>query len=236
MLTVFGGVCGSQCYAQQSSEGCPIPAGHAKSYFERATRAPEMSATGNYKVEPRSGDPQLDFAFAQALGTIARTFDVLPGFAYYDDYDQPNAKATSEAMLDRSDGTVLFGLRLLRELLKRPEREASVIAFAAHEFGHIACYKRGQIEPLVRARGTFGGEQYADYMCGFFAGRRRLENPNYPSVAFAVTFGDYAGGSTHGDRRQRTSAIQQGFIDAHQRGLSFEQAASAGFTYAMSSH
>src|SRR5690606_11402907 len=135
----------------------------------------------------------------------------------------------------RGDGTVLFGLRFLEMLLNRAEhREAGVVAFAAHEFGHIVSFKNGAIGPLTKSRGVFGGEQYADYMSGYFAGQRKLQNPNYPAVAFAVTIGDYAGGP-HGDRRQRGSAIQQGFVDAYERRLPFGDAAQAAYSYAISS-
>jgi hypothetical protein len=235
LLTVIGGTCGGLCHAQSVSEGCGIPPDQTDDFFARATRAPEMSATGGYRLEPRSGDSALDYAFAQALGAMSATFGVVPGFTYYDDHDGPNAKATSEVMLDHSDGTVLFGLRFLRMLLDRPEhREAGVVAFAAHEFGHIVSYRHGLIQPLIQSRGTFGGEQYADYMSGYFAGRRRLENPSYPAVAFAVTIGDYAGGP-HGDRRLRAGAIQEGFVDAHERRLPMSEAIQAGYRFAMSS-
>tara|TARA_B100001179_G_scaffold168971_1_gene124705 strand:+ start:2482 stop:3234 length:753 start_codon:yes stop_codon:yes gene_type:complete len=235
LLTVIGGTCAVPCAAQWTSEGCGIPQNETQGYFARATRAPQMAANGGFVIEPRSGDSALDYAFAQALGHMVSTFGVKPGFTYYDDYDGPNAKATSNAMLEYSDGTVLFGLRFLRMLLENPNhREAGIVAFAAHEFGHIVSFKNGMIGPLSRARGVFGGEQYADYMSGYFAGRRKRISPSYPATAFAGTIGDYAGGP-HGDRRLRSGAIERGFLDAYQRELSMSQAEQAAYSYAMSS-
>lgn len=231
---MIGGTCGvSPCLAEGIPVGCGIPIGQTENYLRRATRAPQMSTTGEFVIEPRSGDSWLDYAFAQALGNMARTFEVLPGFTYYNDSDGPNAKATPRAMLERSDGTVLFGLRFLRMLLDNPVHgEAGVLAFAAHEFGHIVSFKNGMIGPLTDRLGTFGGEQFADYMSGYFAGKRKRLNADYRAVAFATTIGDYAGGP-HGDRVARTGAIQAGFVDAYQHDLPIGDATQAAYRYIM---
>ena len=46
----------------------------------------------------------------------------------------------------RSDGTVLFGVRLLRKLMNdfaNDNPDAAVAAVCAHEFGHIVQYQEG---------------------------------------------------------------------------------------------
>lgn len=186
-------------------------------------------------MEPRSGNAALDRALARSLANISRTFDVLPGFSYYDDSGNANALATSEVLLGNTDGTVLFGLAMLRDMLARPRHgDASIVAICAHEFGHILSYKNGMIHELnPPGNGPFRGEQFADYMAGYFAGTRKLVSPSYPAVAFAVTQRDFGGGD-HGTGDQRGNAVQRGFVDAFQRKLTIDQAAQEAFAYSMS--
>jgi len=165
-------------------------------------------------------------------------FDVLPGFAYYNDAGQPNARATSQPLLDRTDGTVLFGLSLLSSLLARPQHgDASVVAVCAHEFGHIVSYKNGLISRLApNPMQPFRAEQYADYIAGFFAGKRKRERPSFPAVAFATTqrsFGGPVRGS-HGTGVERGQAVEQGFLDAYTKNLTPAEGMRAGFDFAMS--
>jgi hypothetical protein len=104
---------------------------------------------------PRSGDKDFDYALAQTLAKISTAFDVLPGFAYYDDYDGKNAYATPTARLSRADGTVLFGQGMLTELRASPDHpEIAVTAVCAHEFGHILQYKNNLMDQLISSRDT----------------------------------------------------------------------------------
>ena len=95
-----------------------------------------------------SGD-EFDYALAQTLSRISDAFRVLPGFAYYNDFDGPNAHATSVVRMARADGTVLdgtvlFGQRLLKKLLVLPEHpDVSITAVCVHEIGHILQYNSG---------------------------------------------------------------------------------------------
>ena len=179
--------------------------------------------SGAEQIEPRSGNSNLDRALAQSLGMLSRTFDVLPGFAYYHDDDSPNARAMTDALLNRTDGTVIFGLNMLRLLLQRPQNpDACVVAVCAHEYGHIISYKNGMINQLDPTRSQpFRAEQFADYIAGFFAGTRKRQRPSFPAVAFATTqrsFGGMTRGS-HGTGAERGEAVQRGFLDAFQRRL-----------------
>ena len=170
---------------------------------------------------------------AQALGKLSRLFGVLPGFCYYDDGTQGNALATGEQLLDRSDGTVMFGLSFLRELLSRPQHgDASIVAVCAHEYGHIVSYKYGQYEQL-RTGGTFRVEQFADYFAGYYAGNRKLERPDFPAVVFATTQRSFGGGGDHGTGEQRGEAVQAGFLAAYQQRLTPAQARDAGLAFCM---
>ncbi len=234
------GACTCSCFAQSAGEelGCAVPPERAPSYFARISAPAETYRSGQERIEERSGVPGLDRALAQSLGMISRMFDVLPGFAYYDDRAAPNAKATSAHTLDRADGTVLFGHSFLRRLLDRPEhRDASVVAMCAHEFGHIIAYNRGLVDELAPDRTQpYRAEQFADFIAGYFAGRRKLERPDYPAVAFATTMRDYGepNRGTHGTPDERGRAVERGFLAAYQRQLDVDEAVRNGFQFAMS--
>src|SRR5690348_5559084 len=57
---------------------------------------------------PKSGDRDFDRALAETLLRISDCLNVTPSFAYYDDYDSPNAFALREKRVAGTDGTVLF--------------------------------------------------------------------------------------------------------------------------------
>ncbi|RXT57166.1 hypothetical protein B6S44_01615 [Bosea sp. Tri-44] len=188
-------------------------------------------------IEARSGNPELDRALAQTLGRLSQLFDVLPAFAYYQDGSQPNALATPEPRLQRADGTVLFGLNMLQQLLTRPEHpDASVVAVCAHEFGHIVSYKTGLIDRLMQDNNPFRAEQFADYMAGYYAGFKKLERNDFPAVAFATTQRSFGGVTrgTHGTSEERGSAVIEGFKSIYERKLSAPDAIDAAFQFSMS--
>ena len=126
--------------------------------------------TGNEPVIPNSGNPAFDFALAQTLSRISSQFSVLPGFGYYDDYDGLNAFASPAVRMQKADGTVLFGKRLLARLLQNPESpDATVAAVCAHEFGHILQNKRGLMSGLRAGQPTVKRvELHADFLAGYF--------------------------------------------------------------------
>jgi hypothetical protein len=223
----------SSCYGSVAG-GCTLLAAEAPNYFGKAGYANAYS-NGEEQIEQRSGNPQLDRALAHSLAMIARTFDVLPAFAYYDDGGSPNAHATPAVLLERTDGTVLFGLQLLQMVLAQQGRpDASIVTICAHEFGHIVSYKNHQIDRLAPDPGQpFRAEQYADYMAGFFAGVRKLNEPDFPAVVFATTVRSFGGGD-HGTPVQRGEAAQQGFLAAYSRKMKPAEGIQAAFEYAMS--
>jgi hypothetical protein len=246
--TVMGGLLsfiwtcagGCSCLANVNSSrelGCYVPAEEAPEFFSRTTTA-QVFQFGTEDIEPRSGNPALDRALAQTLGRLARSFDVLPAFAYYRDGNRPNALATPERLLQRADGTVLFGLSMLQMLLARPEHpDASIVAVCAHEFGHIISYKAGFIDRLAPdRRNPFRAEQYADYIAGFFAGLRTLERPDFPAVVFATTQRSFGGTirGTHGTGEERASAVVEGYKAAYERRASPAEGIQRAFEFAMS--
>jgi hypothetical protein len=183
----------------------------------------------------KSGVEGLEGALVRTLDMLSSMFGILPGFAYFHEKDEANAKATSVDLLkDRPDGTVLLGLKLLHNLLALPERDAGVIAVCAHEFAHIVSYSNGYISQLTPTAGSspFRAEQFADYMAGYFAGRRKFEQPDFPAAVFATTTSMY-GGTTHGNAQQRGNAVQEGFLCAFLRKLEPQAAIRRALQFAM---
>lgn len=239
LTVLFGSTlcCAAHANVGQNSEfGCSLQDHEADDYFLRTNTA-ERYAVGNEDIEPRSGDPLLDRALVQSLAMMTRTFNVVPGFGFYDDYDGANAKATSRQLLGQTDGTVLFGFRMLEDMLTIPVHpDAAIVAVCAHEFGHILSYKTRQIERLSPDRSpnsTFRGEQYADYMAGYFAGVRKRNRHDFPAVVFANTQRAFGGGS-HGSGIQRGDAVVEGFKASYQRDLGISSAIDESFAFSMS--
>lgn len=219
------------------AHGCILHTAYASPFIE-TSRGEQLFSTGTESVIGSSGDRDFDFALAQTLARISDLFDVLPGFGFYDDYDAKNAYATRAVRAGRGHGTVLFGQRLLKELLGGQESpDAAVAAVCAHEFGHILQYRKnldrivGSGQPTVKRV-----ELQADYFAGFFAGTRKLQTPEFPAAVFAVT--QFNLGDTrinheqhHGTPEERGAAIAQGFNAAFRDRIGMAEAIEASVKY-----
>jgi hypothetical protein len=230
---------GLTCLADERPRalGCCLTGTQATRIFARASGG-ISNAKEATTVIPHSDDPDLDFALAQGLARISDTFDVLPGFGFYDDSDQHNAFAIDRVLAGRSDGTVLFGLNLLGELKAlRDGPDLAIMAVCAHEFGHIVSYKTDIYKTLCPDPDhPFRSEQFADFMSGYFAGTRRAVNPAYQAVTFATTLYGYGGQfrGSHGTFDERGQAVQSGYDAAYKDKLKLSAAISKGFQFAMS--
>ncbi|WP_224703765.1 neutral zinc metallopeptidase [Devosia aquimaris] len=242
LTLIFGGVaCSCGAAHAQGSEyaGCaPSPSLEA-SLFDNVLGPTISAATGNEPVISSSGNANLDIAFGRTQAMLASAFKIDPGFAYYDDGGSKNAYATTAPRLGKPDGSVLFGLNFLRELLQMPEApDAAVAAVCAHEYGHILQYKLGlqalnQGQPTVKRT-----ELQADAFAGYFAGLRKLERPSFPAAVFART--KFLGGDNmidhpnhHGTPEERGQAVVFGFQLAFQEKLSLEAAIEATTNYVL---
>jgi hypothetical protein len=188
----------------------------------------------------KSGDENFDFALAQSLAMISEAFDVLPGFAFYDDSGGRNAYATPLTRLTGVDGTVLFGKGLLKKLMASHEYpEVAVAGVCSHEYGHIVQYKNG-----LMGRVNIGGthkrmELQADYFAGYFAGIRKLKKSTYPAAVVAMTqhdFGDTDFGNQdhHGTPDERGDAVARGFTAAFNQRRSLREAIEDSTSYVLS--
>lgn len=220
-------VCGCG-WAQSTPAGCEVADPRSLADGNMSTFA---FAADN--VVRKSGIAHLDDDLAFALKTIRTTFSVNPGFVFYNDGQIANATVSKEAMVEGSKGTVLFGLKLLKDLLGKPDGDAAVVAVCAHEFAHILAYDLGLHDQLApNLSRPLRGEQHADYLAGFFAGQRKLIHSDYPAIVFLQTLRSMAGGN-HGTEDQRAEAVWMGFQAAHDQKLSFEDGIQKGFEWAM---
>ncbi|WP_244633373.1 metalloprotease [Methylobacterium radiotolerans] len=185
-----------------------------------------------------SGNRDLDQALAQTLSRICDTFDVLPGFAFFNEDQGPNAFASPSKRLKKADGSVVFGQQLLSKLLSAPEHPAAgIAAVCAHEFGHILQYKLNLTPRLIGAdRRVKRLELHADYLAGYFSGRRKIDKPDFPAAVFANT--QFAAGDNmlnnpqhHGTPEERGQAVVAGFKAAFNERKNLSDAISSGIQY-----
>ena len=232
---------GCQCaFAQESQRGCYVsdPTLRAKLGNETSGWAFNLDRD---PVFGGSGDKDFDQALAHTLSRLSDLFAVLPGFAFFNEDQGPNAFASPSQRLRRSDGSVVFGQQLLRKLMSASEHPAArVAAVCAHEFGHIVQYKRGIDRILVGADQRVKRlELHADYLAGYFAGTRRLARSDFPAAVFAdaqFNAGDnmVSNPNHHGTAQERGAAVSAGYIAAFRDKKTFDDAISAGIDYVRS--
>lgn len=201
---------------------------------------PRLYITGNEPVALKSGDKYFDYALAQTLAKISTVFEVLPGFAYYDDTESKNAYATGDVKLKNADGTVLFGQILLGDILGGKDNpDVAVAAICAHEFGHILQFKHGLEKVVGKDQPTIKRiELQADFFAGYFAGIRKKEKPSYPAAVFAMTqflLGDQNLGSQghHGTPDERGKAVSEGFRSAYHLDMPIAECIAASTKFVM---
>lgn len=229
--------CRARAEAQELARGCVLDEVGARNLL-RTSAGAQLFATGNEPLVKSSGDRGFDYALAQTLSRISDKLGVLPGFAFYDDGAQRNAYASPYVRLVNSDGTVLFGLNFLRGIMGAPEHpDVRVTGVCAHEFGHIVQYKRRLDRVLMQGQPTVKRlELHADFLSGYYAGRRKLERPDYPSAEFALmasNIGDAAFNDPnhHGTADERSGAVVEGFKTAHDQHKSVDEAIQIGVAY-----
>jgi len=229
--------CPAHAAGTSAAFGCMLADDEADKILA-ASSEHQTFTTGNEPIVASSGDREFDYALAQTLSRITDTFQVLPGFAYYDDFDGPNAYATKKVRMARADGTVLFGRRFLRTILAKPEHpDAVVTAICAHEFGHILQLKLN-LERTLRADQTTAKrvELHADYLAGYYAGTQKLRKPDYPAAVFATesySHGDFefTRRNHHGRPEERAAAVIRGFEVAYRERRNLSDAVRIGMNF-----
>jgi hypothetical protein len=194
----------------------------------------------NIEKDPTSSgpdDPDFKRALSYALKNMSNLFGVEPGFAFFDDDTSNNAFASRSKRLGRQDGSVVFGQKMFDSLMTQPTNpDVGVAVVCAHEFGHIVQFKRGLYWQLVVEGRVKRLELHADFLAGYFAGRRRLEHKDYPAVVFAETMdrlGDtqFNNPQHHGTSDERGQAVVAGYECAFKDQEDFSTAVRTGVTY-----
>lgn len=231
-----GGACLSLAEGIRS-HGCQITEEEFETLsFDRGNL--QRYENGDETIFVHSNNHEFDFALAKMLSNISDAFGVLPAFIYYDDSAGKNAYANGTKRMNRTDGTVAFGLGLLADKLARRPDGSHVAAVCAHEFGHIVQYKHSinltENAPTVKLQ-----ELHADFLAGYFAAIHKESHPNYPAAEFALSQSD--GGdpytwepSHHGTQEERGNAVVAGFNARKNSRLDLDAAIDRGISYVKS--
>lgn len=224
-------IAASQAWAQRPALGgcalCPC-AGHA--FGGNATNLPP-------KITASSGNAETDRFLGRALARLASTFQVSPGFAFFDDGNSPNAYASSATLVGNGPGTVLMGMRLFGQLMARRDSGITVIGVCAHEFAHIHQMSNGYRGRLASLHATVKPvELHADFLCGYYMARRKAEHPGLDLRALALELykrGDtqFANRQHHGTPEERLGALSAGYRFGKEGNGNIAQAADAGVQF-----
>ncbi|HRX59773.1 MAG TPA: metalloprotease [Candidatus Competibacter sp.] len=234
-------VCGvSEGFSFDGVRGCCLEDGDLHEIIsEGDTESLSLSAP----MIPASGDRKFDEALGRQLVKLAGLFDVYPGFGYMREVGEKNANASRESSVPGTRGTVLFGLKLLRETMGMGDGgDIAVLGVCAHEFAHILQFFSpvnyyGMLlagQPTVKRV-----ELHADYMSGYFIGHLKRERPKIPLQKLGKLFyslGDTASNHPehHGTPEERVRAIETGY-KAISSARSAADAARLGFNFVVGS-
>jgi hypothetical protein len=197
-----------------------------------------LSKAGERDVRRTTSNPELDRALDKALKRLADTFEIFPGFGFYNDFDGKNALALPKSLVPETWGTVLYGVGLFDDLMKADATGAAVMWTAAHEFGHVVGYRTGIVAALKAGQKTVKrAELHADFLAGFYLGTRKRENPDlslYAAGQDVWNSGDrnFNHPGHHGTPEERVAAAEAGFKVSYFDGNGFRDAVKAGYDYA----
>ncbi len=242
IVALSGCACGCGALGQDTTmtrriapEGCLLSASDADAVANRARTPQDYAETATRST----GNADMDRAFDLALQRLASILEVTPGFAFYDDFDGLNAVATPAPLLGVPAGSVFFGTGLFGTLLAEDPSGGAVMWVAAHEFAHILQFQSNVRDLLLQGQSTVRRmELHADYMAGYYLGRRKLEEPR--ASLFHAGESVWSAGDTnyndpghHGTPAERVAASEKGFLAALEQRVSRDAAFQAGFDYVM---
>jgi hypothetical protein len=158
---------------------------------------------------------------------LAQLFQIMPHLGFYDDSKScsGNAAADRRSLFPvvpnlpfKVEGTIVLGTKLFNKLSQYKNQTAAIAAVCAHEFGHLLQFKYVDQE-LRQIRDNEGSvvriELFADFICGYHAGIRKLRQDDYPAVIQALNqfrAGDHIyGGEHHGTPEERGRSVQDGY-------------------------
>jgi hypothetical protein len=186
---------------------------------EREYSACFFSAADSLKagqLSTSSDDPRANQAMLIERKLLLHYFLVNPTFFFITGKNgSSNAYATREVIGSNPDGTVAFGVSLMKSEVAEsggPNMAISIPAIMAHEFAHLLQYKNGNAASGVSA------ELQADYLAGWYLGKRNgtvqlSERGLASALRSFYQKGDYDFNSSlhHGTPQQRANAVQAGY-------------------------
>jgi hypothetical protein len=140
------------------------------------------------------GNDRLNNALIAELKHITSIIPVDPGFKYLRDDASPNAFAIPDTIVPGTRGTCVFGINLVKqEINASPYGGVAVAGICAHECGHIFQFN-SKYSAMLAGRTAKYVELHADYIAGYYMGRRRQFNSDRIAVFAKSLFakGDYA--------------------------------------------
>jgi len=182
------------------------------------------------EMTSQSDDPTFDKALIAELKSILRVIPVNPGFKYVKD---DNAFSRDDTIVSGTKGTVLIGLKLVKELLKPNAGGVSVACVLAHECSHIyQFFSEHQYYDRLDGPTQRLRELHADLLAGYYMAKRNGSAQETLRVVqkTMIDFGAYNGldPKDHGTPGQRNASLDKGYSLAN---LTFENAAREGETY-----
>ncbi len=182
-----------------------------------------------------SGNSDLDRSINLELTHVADSFNILPGFGFYDDSDGKNAFAINVDVIPNTKGTVVFGIGLLSDQLFRNEWGGLAVAgIMAHEFGHIFQYQSTFYDLLTQSETTDRLlELHADYLAGYYLGLKRLRSGEIDIKGFLDSLylmGDthFNSPSHHGTPIERAKVMLEGYKIGLTNNNNIQQVAETG--------
>jgi hypothetical protein len=165
----------------------------------------------SHEAYPTTGNVELDKFIKTEQAILRRTFKVKPLLRLMRLKGQPDVYAARSRNKTGRPGYVVFGLELLREQLwDYRQKEAAVAAMMAHAHAHILQF-RMECELRGEAR-----ELHADFMTGYYLGRRKYLTDAKQARRFAKDFFEFGHAefrdvARHGANADRIDALIAGF-------------------------
>ena len=192
-----------------------------------------------------TGNREMDRALDRAIKRLADTFEVFPGFGFFDDAPHGNALAVDYNLshLPGTKGLVLFGDKLFADLMRADETGTAIMWVIAHEFAHIWLYANpadmARLGNPKLPRASKRIELHADYLAGFYVGQRQKENAAISlyktgSQIWDIGDTDFNNPAHHGTPPERLAAAEAGFKISYMMKQDAKYAYRAGLDYVLS--
>lgn len=207
-----------------SSEGCFLNAARADSGYQQVI----SRGIARQTFFQTTGDEIFDRQLGRAIIRLAGFFGEQPAFGIVEGGEHDNAFALPREGGNAEFGTVGIGRTLLNRLKDEDASGVSILALVAHEFGHVAQFRRDAIPVLNAGEDTVRkSELHADYLTGCYLGWLKRNEPRVRVISagrFMESIGDTATHSKnhHGTPAERLQATEAGFASAYEGDQPFE--------------